>query len=225
VVHVERRLAAAAIDQALQDDLAVLLSRAYTDDRHLTSYSDDERKRWGTDVARLRDAVGRPHAGAAMPRAWLARFPTMRNLWREPSERAASWHFLAYAGAVLAGHVGVFEHEFWIDAEGPLRAAFVEDVATDPSALRSGVATRLMTAARDDARAAGAALMGLSTGIPEFYERLGWTCWQGPAEYRDARGRLWPNIGTMVLPLSTEAKAIIATHPDGRLRGGMRESE
>ena len=216
---------AAAIEEVLRDELAVLLSRAYTDARHLASYSDAERSRWAADIAALRNAGGTPLPGAAMPHAWLARFPTMRNLWREPAERLASRHFTARAGSLLVGHVGVFEHDFWIDDAGPLPAAFVEDVATDPGGLRRGVASGLMAAARDYAIASGAALMGLSTGIPEFYERLGWVAWSGPAEYRDAQGRTLPNIGTMVLPLTAQADAFIAEHRDGTLRGGLREGE
>ncbi|MGH2633514.1 MAG: GNAT family N-acetyltransferase, partial [Tepidiformaceae bacterium] len=169
-------VAAEAVGDELRGQLAILLSRAYTDGRHLADYSAEERLKWAPYFEAVTADVS--ERGPVMPREWLARFPTMRNLWREPAERLASCHFIARKGPHLAGHVGMFAHDFRLGATEPIPAAFIEDVATDPLDLGTGIATQLLTAAREHAAASGAAIMGLSTNIPRFYERLGWRSWE-----------------------------------------------
>lgn len=219
-------VAAEAIGDELREQLAVLLSRAYTDARHVEDYSDDERRQWSPDLEAVRSSANAwPGLGdrVMMPREWLGRFPTMRNLWREPARRVASCHFIARSERDLAGHVAMFEHEFRSGEDGPVRTGFIEDVATDPLGRGNGTATRLLTTAREHATAAGFAMMGLSTGIPEFYERLGWIRWEGNAAYRTRGGELIPNVGTMVLPLSEQTRAFVVRHLRDDLYGGLRE--
>jgi GNAT superfamily N-acetyltransferase len=165
---------AAEIDELLERGLASLLSRAYTDQRHLDSYSIAELSRWSDGLR----AMGADPV-AAMPREWLTRFPTMRNLWRPAESRIGSVHFLERVDGRVIGHVALFEHEFQLGNEAGVRAGYIEDVATSPSALGTGVASRLMQAAAAHATDTGYEVMGLSTGIPKFYARLGWVVWRG----------------------------------------------
>jgi aminoglycoside 2'-N-acetyltransferase I len=67
-----------------------------------------------------------------------------------------------------------------------LRTGYVEAVATWPDQQGRGLATEVMraTAGVVDAFELGA----LDTGIPGFYERLGWERWLGPTAVRTERG-------------------------------------
>lgn len=214
-------VAAADVGDELRGELAELLSRAYTDSRHVAGYSADELLKWGPYLEAVVEHLD--EHGPVMPREWLGRFPTMRNLWREPDRRVDSGHFIERAGKHVAGHVAMFPHDFRLGGEGPIRAAFIEDVATDPMELGAGIASRLLRRARDHATLSGAAIMGLSTNIPAFYERLGWQRWAGPAAYRSRSGELLSDGGTMVLPLCDEAAVLVGRHQRGTLEGGLRD--
>jgi aminoglycoside 2'-N-acetyltransferase I len=67
-----------------------------------------------------------------------------------------------------------------------LRTGYVEAVATWPEHQRLGLASMVMRAAADVVD--GSELGALDTGIPGFYERLGWERWEGPTAVRTERG-------------------------------------
>lgn len=97
-------------------------------------------------------------------------------------------------------------HALWIirwlqtSTSPVLRTAFVEAVATDPAQQRQGYATQLM---RHLHTAIGGFDLGaLSTGIPEFYHRLGWETWHGPLFIRTNGDLLaTPEDSVMILRL------------------------
>lgn len=74
-------------------------------------------------------------------------------------------------------HIGALE----------LTAGYVEAVAVLPEAQASGLGSRVMAEA---GRIVGERydIGALSTGDPEFYERLGWECWRGPSWVIDSGG-------------------------------------
>jgi aminoglycoside 2'-N-acetyltransferase I len=67
-----------------------------------------------------------------------------------------------------------------------LRTGYVEAVATWPGHQRLGLATRVMRVAAGVVD--GSELGALDTGIPSFYERLGWEPWLGRTAVRTERG-------------------------------------
>ena len=82
----------------------------------------------------------------------------------------------------------------------PLRTAYVEAVATAPEHQGRGYASAVMR--RVATEIAGFELGALSTGIPAFYERLGWERWRGPLAIRTDGGLLpTPRDEAMVLRL------------------------
>lgn len=156
--------------------IAVLLSRAFTDQRHVDRYSDEERAELGPHVARVHTA--HPTAGETMPTEWLDHFPTLRNFNRTPAERREAIHLVAEAKGYFAAHVSLWAQRFLFEGEY-LNGGYIEDVAADPLHLGDGLATAAMHAATQHARALGLDLLGLATGIIPFYERLGWRTWEG----------------------------------------------
>ena len=95
-------------------------------------------------------------------------------------------HFLLeQAGAVLA-YASVALRE--LQAAGrPLRAGYVEAVATRPDVQGHGHGTRLVRAVNEHIRAVFE-LGALSTGSPGFYARLGWVPWLGSTAVRTEGG-------------------------------------
>ena len=117
---------------------------------------------------------------------------------------ARGTHFLLEeAGAVLA-YASVAARELQVDGR-PLRAGYVEGVATRRDVQGRGHGTSVVRAVNEHVR--GAYELGaLSTGIPGFYVRLGWDLWLGSTAVRTERG-LVPTPeddgGIMVLPTPT----------------------
>lgn len=170
----------------------MLLSRSYTDARHLAGYTREERAAWAGHIARVHAAYGE-----TMPAAWLRRFPTLRNLRRPPGERRTATHFFARHDGALASHVALFQQRFEHES-GHSGGGFIEDVATDPGLLGLGLASDLMGLAKQAAREAAMPVLGLATGIPDFYERLGWAKWNGPAWFVGSNGAGRPDPGLMI---------------------------
>jgi len=116
---------------------------------------------------------------------------------------SGGWHFLAFQGEQLVSHAMVTTR--WLQPKGLplLKTAYIDAVATWPTAQRRGHASTLMhhLAKRiDDEYAMGC----LETERAEFYERLGWEVWRGPLAGRSKQG-LIPTPeqkGIMVLRLS-----------------------
>jgi GNAT superfamily N-acetyltransferase len=207
------------IGEQLTTEIAVLLSRAFTDSRHLADYSAADHERWDKDIEHVHTAA--PADQVVMPREWLMQFPTLINLWKDPQFRRPTAHFIERRAGGLAGHVALFEHEFRVSGEEPFAAGFIEDVATDPLEIGSGVATALLSRAAEHARHLGWQWVGLATSIPEFYERLGWLRWEGAVTIRQPGGEL-PEPGCMVRALDPGAEARLREWRTRELQAGFR---
>ena len=97
------------------------------------------------------------------------------------------WHLVVTDGAVLA-HAAVVPRLLEAGEE-PVRAGYVEGVATDPARQGEGLGSWAMTEV--SALLRGRFELGaLSTGRHDFYGRLGWERWQGPTFARHGSRRL-----------------------------------
>jgi aminoglycoside 2'-N-acetyltransferase I len=107
-------------------------------------------------------------------------------------------HVLVEDRAAFVSHAAVIERTLELDG-APLRTGFVEAVATLPERQGAGHASQVMRAVNeiiDD----GFELGALDTGIPAFYERLGWVLWPGRTGVREPEGvRLTPQEDGKVL--------------------------
>ena len=168
---------ASSVDTALATRIAALLGRAFTDEARVADYTESERLRWADDIRRVR-AADAGHA-ILMPRDWLERFPSVRNLDLAADRRMPAWHLVRDGEGYLAGHVAIFERSFKLGQHRRFQAGFIEDVATEPSDAGQGLATLLMREAAGVGASRGYPLLALSTRIPGFYERLGWGRWTG----------------------------------------------
>jgi aminoglycoside 2'-N-acetyltransferase I len=99
---------------------------------------------------------------------------------------AAGTHFLLQeAGAVLAYASVVLRH---LEVGGrPLRAGYVEAVATRPNVQGRGHGSAVVRAVNEHIRNTYE-LGALSTGLSGFYRRLGWEPWLGSTAVRTERG-------------------------------------
>jgi aminoglycoside 2'-N-acetyltransferase I len=91
-------------------------------------------------------------------------------------------HFVAEEDDEIVAHASVIERELHV-GDVRLSTGYVEAVATSPPHQRRGYGSAVM-------REVGAyidrtfPLGALDTGIPSFYERLGWVVWKGPTYVR-----------------------------------------
>jgi GNAT superfamily N-acetyltransferase len=98
----------------------------------------------------------------------------------------SSTHILAYAAGELAGHACWMPRRLQPAGLPPLRAAYVDAVATHPAHQGRGVGSavlRCLAAGTRDYQ-----LRALSTARPSFYARLGWELWHGPTAVRATPG-------------------------------------
>lgn len=95
-------------------------------------------------------------------------------------------HFLVEHGDEIVAHAAVVERRIEIGGR-PLRAGYVEAVATARERQRRGHGTRVMEAAGNHIRD-GFEIGVLGTGSHGFYARLGWTTWRGPSFVRTRDG-------------------------------------
>jgi aminoglycoside 2'-N-acetyltransferase I len=95
-------------------------------------------------------------------------------------------HVLVEDGGEIVSHGSVVERTLEIAGQ-PVRTGYVEAVATWPRHQRRGYATRVMREIGDIIRT-DFELGALGTGVPTFYERLGWEVWRGPSGVRTPRG-------------------------------------
>jgi len=89
---------------------------------------------------------------------------------------------------------GIVAHAAIVDrllypGDGVLRAGYVEAVAVLPERQRQGLGTTVMEVI-DRMVDEGYELGALGTGSHDFYARLGWVVWQGPAWIRERDGQL-----------------------------------
>ena len=93
------------------------------------------------------------------------------------------WHAVVVDDDVVVAHAAVVPRILEV-ADRPLRAGYVEGVATAPAREGEGLGSLAMAAISEVVR--GEFEMGaLSTGRHRFYERLGWERWRGPTFVRD----------------------------------------
>lgn len=92
---------------------------------------------------------------------------------------------LDVVGEIVA-HAAVVEREIHVGGR-PLRAGYVEAVATAPGQQGRGYGTAVMEAVGSIIRERYE-LGALGTGSNAFYARLGWRTWQGPTAIRTASG-------------------------------------
>ncbi len=171
-----RCIPAGEVDAPLARQVAVLLGRAFTDQRHIDRLSPEEHQTLDAHIARVH-AI-HPAAGELMPAEWLKHFPTCRNIERPRTERREAFHFLAETDGYPAAHVSLWAQRFLFEGTF-LNGGYIEDVATDPLHVGEGLATLAMKEATGHARELGLDILGLATGIGPFYERLGWRTWEG----------------------------------------------
>jgi aminoglycoside 2'-N-acetyltransferase I len=111
-------------------------------------------------------------------------------------------HVLAEEGGTILAHAAVVPRTLEIDGR-PIRAGYVEAVATDPAAGGRGLGSAVMREIGEVIEA-DYELGALSTGVHGFYERLGWVRWRGPSHVRARDGVVHrteeDDEGIMVLP-------------------------
>ncbi len=113
-------------------------------------------------------------------------------------------HFALESAGEVVAHASVVERELHVD-DRPLRAGYVEAVATDPQRQGAGLGSRLMQEVTDHIRERFE-LGALRTGRHSFYARLGWLTWTGRLYVRTPDGpRRTPEEEgyVMVLPTPT----------------------
>lgn len=92
------------------------------------------------------------------------------------------WHVVAEEGGAVVSHAAVVPRVLHL-GDRPVRAGYVEGVATAPHRQRRGLGSRVMREVGDivwEAFEIGA----LSTELAGFYRRLGWEPWRGPTFVR-----------------------------------------
>jgi aminoglycoside 2'-N-acetyltransferase I len=95
-------------------------------------------------------------------------------------------HFVLDLDGEIVSHASVVERTLEVGGR-PLRTGYVEAVATAPSLQGRGHGTRVMEAATEHIRTTFE-LGALGTGEHQFYARLGWKTWLGPAFVRTPDG-------------------------------------
>ncbi len=131
-------------------------------------------------------------------------------------------HVVLDDGAEILGHAAVVERRLVVDGH-PLRTGYVEGVATAPARQGHGLGTLVM-------REAGSAIAeafefgALSTGLPGFYERLGWCRWTGPTSVDTPTGIVpTPEDDGGILYLVTPLTP--AVDPDGPITCNARPGD
>ncbi len=114
------------------------------------------------------------------------------------------FHFVVDIDGVIAAHASVVPRMLHLGGR-PVRAGYVEAVATRPELQGQGLGSRLMGAVNEWIR--GEYELGaLGTGRHTFYERLGWLTWRGSSFVRTATGEVpTPEDDGYILVLPTPA--------------------
>jgi aminoglycoside 2'-N-acetyltransferase I len=111
-------------------------------------------------------------------------------------------HFVLEVDGEVVAHAAVVERELEVGGV-PLRAGYVEAVATAPGRQRQGLGGRLMEAVTAFVRERYE-LGALGTGLHDFYARSGWRPWLGPSFVRAPDGvRRTPDDDGYILVLTT----------------------
>jgi aminoglycoside 2'-N-acetyltransferase I len=111
-------------------------------------------------------------------------------------------HFVLGLNGAIIAHASVVERELHIE-ERPVRAGYVEAVATAPDRQGEGFGSLVMEDVTGYIRQRFE-LGALGTGRHRFYERLGWQRWTGPSSVRTPDGlRPTPDDDGFILVLRT----------------------
>ena len=162
----------------------------------------------GPETPRLRrstsDALTAAEGGR-LRELTAAAFESQNGFADEDWEHAlGGTHYLLELGAEIVAHAAVVERVLEVGGR-PLRTGYVEAVATDPRHQRAGLGSRVMAAVNADIQR-DFELGALATGVPGFYERLGWLRWAGPTFVRtDAGLERTPDDDGGILVLPTPA--------------------
>jgi GNAT superfamily N-acetyltransferase len=116
-------------------------------------------------------------------------------------------HLLGWLGETLVSHLMWVTR--WLQPAGwpALRTAYVELVATDPTAQRLGYSTQL--------------LESFPSRVQDLYTRLGWRLWRGPLAVREGSALLpTPEDRVMVLDLPRTPKLDETSPLSGEWRPG-----
>lgn len=125
------------------------------------------------------------------------------------------------SGGDVVAHAAVVERSLLVDGR-PFRAGYVEAVATRPARQGQGLGRLVMS---EVASMLGSSYeMGaLATGVPGFYQRLGWETWTGPvfAYDRDGNHPTPDEEGAvMVLRFGSSAEVDLASAIAAPVRSG-----
>lgn len=113
-------------------------------------------------------------------------------------------HFVLDVGGEIVAHASVVEREIHV-GDRPLRAGYVEAVATVPDRQGRGYGSRVIEAVGAHLRERYE-LGVLGTGRHRFYERLGWSTWRGHSFVRTPAGpEPTPEEDGFILVLPTPA--------------------
>jgi aminoglycoside 2'-N-acetyltransferase I len=115
----------------------------------------------------------------------------------------------------------------WLQAagQGVMRTAYVESVATSPSARRQGLATAVLRQLLDVVAADAAwELAALSPSDAAFYERRGWELWRGPLAIR-RDGRIEPTPEDEQVMIHRLPRTPAALDLSARLTAEWREGD
>jgi aminoglycoside 2'-N-acetyltransferase I len=111
-------------------------------------------------------------------------------------------HVIVEVDGAIVAHAAVVERELHVGGR-PLRAGYVEAVATAPTRQGEGFGTLAIEAVNEIIQREYE-IGALGTGSHHFYERLGWETWRGPAFVRTPNGdRRTPDEEGFILILRT----------------------
>lgn len=163
---------------------------------------DHERNRSSAGAARRAARGAEPLTGLVMERVASQEMPApvrdaLRLLLAESyGEELSQYltdigdgvHLLGWYGNSLVTHAMWVTRMLHLEGERPLRAAYVELVATLPSLQRRGLATRMMQRVVHDIRheIPRYDIAALSPAVAPFYAALDWESWRGPLSVRTA---------------------------------------
>lgn len=106
-------------------------------------------------------------------------------------------HVLLFKGSRLVATAFWWERTLYHDPAFPLRTAYVEGVAVEPTLQGKGYGAALMAVVAQQTWDYD--LLALDTEIPDFYRRCGWESWLGPTWVLRSEGMLdQPVEGIMI---------------------------
>jgi aminoglycoside 2'-N-acetyltransferase I len=131
-------------------------------------------------------------------------------------------HVIAREADRSVAHAAVVPRTLWID-DRALAAGYVEGVATERLSQGRGLGTAVMRELGAVIEA-GFEIGALSTGRPDFYERLGWLRWTGSTFVRSPDGHELPtpddDHGILVLPTSRSGSLPLSARITADWRAG-----